>query len=464
MKYADLDRSQLAPQVQTLYDYAKDDAPTKSGSLSTTLLKSTTWPRAFQAYVAYTERVAAGSHFGPTRFYEILSSWGIRPIRYDEYACPHCFAYDMGEKSQAIDDHMQHVRQSAQKYREVILGLPEQYDPNITSSQKFVLILIDYCRIHELGTVGKEKRKVSVFNITIVLSRSYQVSFDWLATAKQSYEFMATAFEDWFKTHLVELGLPLDVDLVFWSDGGLRNYGTIDIMTTMAKVHQRYITVNFFPSYHGHSRCDAHFGYLKMSLRRQYPTGGLISVEQVMDKLKEMKNTKATLLDSDLLAPDSEVGKLANWKSRKGDKQGVKSFNVFLFSPMGEIFAKRVVGVDKHNWYKKPPLLRTSNTKKTASPEIAPAASDLPSSSNSAMAPPIAPNTPASAKKGPSGRTNAAKKGATIAKRPAGFPAGSQFQAALRARIAANPEHYRAEFIRNTGRLPSIDALATAGR
>lgn len=457
MKFADVDFDQLNDSTKTVYSYAKDDAPTKSGSLDHTRIKATTWPAAYVSYSKFVE-ARGEAKLGPTRFYQIMTSWDIRPQKYDEYACPHCFAWDMGERTHEAHAHMDHVKIAAEKYRELIQALPED-GAQLTDPQKYIIVLIDYCRIHELGYVGKEKKKVSVFNITVVLDANHQVSYDYLSPAKQSYEFMASSLIHFFNHHLETLSLPKEVELTFWSDGGLRNYGTVDILHSLAIQSARTISIMFFPSYHGHSRCDAHFGYLKMSLRRTYPNGGLNSVDQVLQKLSEMKNTHSTLLDSATLGSELEQGTLGGWKSKKGDKQGVKSYSTFLFSPDGAIQAMRVIGTDKDIWYKKTPLQRVLKAKTTGGSNIASASplpndastQDMPSSTNAAIA--------SSAQTAQSAPPKAAKKSGAARKQTAPFPSGKGFYAALAKRISDNPEAYRASYIRSTGKLPSIEFL-----
>ena len=93
MKFADVGFDQLNDSTKTVYSYAKDDAPTKSGYLDHTKIKATTWPAAYVSYSKFVE-ARGEAKLGPTRFHQIMTTWGIRPQKYDQYACPHCFAWD----------------------------------------------------------------------------------------------------------------------------------------------------------------------------------------------------------------------------------------------------------------------------------------------------------------------------------------------------------------------------------
>jgi len=100
---------------------------------------------------------------------------------------------------------------------------------------------------------------------------------------------MQAAFRK-FETQLKKLNVREGLELYFWSDGGLRNYGTLAALWELSKRIQHGITMEFLPSYHGHSRCDAHFGRGKIALRKTYPSGGLNSVGQVMHVFRLLKN------------------------------------------------------------------------------------------------------------------------------------------------------------------------------
>lgn len=267
------------------------------------------------------------------RFCHLCREWGVKPINYDQYSCPHCFRIDIGDKDPKLTEHTTLINNGVSCYRHSINALPNEPVP--PSEIKNVVIMIDYARIHELGTPKGEKKKLSVFNITVVLDRQTQYCYDFMSCSKQGWTFMSSAFQE-FVPMLANLQIPKSAKITIWSDGGLRNYGTLEVINRFQRKIENCISLRFYPSYHGHSRCDAHFGQGKLSLRKGYPTGGLVSSQQVQEVFTKLKNTTAAILDTESLEQFDEESSwdVQDWKS-KG--QGVKSWQLFKFDGTGGI-------------------------------------------------------------------------------------------------------------------------------
>jgi len=138
------------------------------------------------------------------------------------------------------------------------------------------------------------------------------------------------------------LNVPEGVPISVWSDGGLRNYGSLIALESLGKGLNRTLKMEFFASYHGHSRCDAHFGQGKMALRKAFPLGGPDSIEKVQNVFGKLKNSTTKLLEKDDIAQVNDEG---NWDLGKWGLRGlgVKWWHIFSIPPTGSIGATRFV-------------------------------------------------------------------------------------------------------------------------
>lgn len=132
----------------------------------------------------------------------------------------------------------------------------------------------------------------------MILPGGEQHQFDYFAAASQSTGFMQASIN--------QLGLELkDIlkdrhleEIFIWSDGGMKTYGTVYCLDLLAQMLNIRVIQSYFAPYHGRSRCDAHFGRGKLLIRKYYPTGGLISIMQVVDAFKSIPNTRAVEIDA----------------------------------------------------------------------------------------------------------------------------------------------------------------------
>ena len=346
---------------EQLHNWLLDTAPVKSGQKTLRFLKFTTYLAAYSQFtLEKPDAVISQSHFR-----ELLRYWRIRPRQHDQYACPYCEQAD--EHAFTPEQRREHadlLESTWKNYGRDIDGLPAL----VTSpSRDYVIVLMDYCRIHELRNAaavdGKsEPRKLSVFNITLVRSRDSQTCYDHLSFDRQGYEFMNTSF-DKFAIAFDALGLVNVKEVRIWSDGGLRNYGSMVALSSLAQKIQKVVKVSFFAPYHGHSRCDAHFGRGKLTLRRKYPTGGLLRATQVADVFSEA-GAETVILDPQ----ESVEPKLfQKWKSDKGENEGVRHYNRFELDGISIKAIKLNNGAILKTHTKQVPLLKENTSSRAAS-------------------------------------------------------------------------------------------------
>lgn len=320
--------------------WCKDNAPITSGTENDSRMRFSTFGAAHKAY----QKDLAGEPEPPlsySSFWSTLFSWRVKPISYDQYSCPHCYRLNHSSctlEELAHDSHNVKLARIWPIYTEQVLKLRK----NVAD---FILIIVDYCRIHELGSIsnseGGKTSKVSILNLTVVTNGNIEHAYDYFATGQQGEAFLRASLED-FSRFVPELaGLK---PIVVWSDCGLKNYGTVSSWLDFSKKLNNRITYRFFPPYHGHSRCDAHFGRGKLRLRRRYPDGGLNKEFQVIKTFEEMSNTTVHDLGKTFATPE---GNWSAWKTGNG----VRSIDAIQFS-MGDVYTQSVL-VDKENdWHR----------------------------------------------------------------------------------------------------------------
>lgn len=316
---------------QFLANWLRDNAPTKSGSLNAQCLR---YPTFFAAYHIYCAHAVTSNMepYGNVHFTRLLRTWGVKPLAYDEYACPKCYSLDCGDRSESLVVHEKAVKIGVERYRNSTDNVSDTATPG-----NIIVMLVDYARIHELGIGKGDAKKLSVLNITIVLTKNSQRCFDYFSCAKQGYAFMKEAFQR-FANEFETLGVTSNASIHYWSDGGLRNYGTVSALHYLSKRLRHNIIAQFFPSYHGHSRCDAHFGLGKRTLRKTFPVGGLEFSDQVVSIFNSLVNSEAVKmapkdLDEHWKSEDQwNLGKEENPSSWLHKGHGIKSWNMLTFA------------------------------------------------------------------------------------------------------------------------------------
>lgn len=281
-------RDSLTTQLQVvLSDWCADNAPIQSGSLNHRQLNFTSLA---EAYKAYKEEMGWKQlqFYSFSGFCATLFSWSVKPIKYDKYACPLC--YNLYHKGRSFAD-IENDRHTKEKdamwslYRQQIDYL-QHFDDD------FIVLIMDYSRVHELGAISlaedEKASKLSILNFTLVLPGNVEQRYDFLATGKQGTSFMRKSIDELARLISKQIENRF---IEVWSDCGLKSYGTVNNMHHLHKLLNVNITHNFFPRYHGHSRCDAHFGRGKAILRQTYPQGGLNDTLQVVSAFNSIENT-----------------------------------------------------------------------------------------------------------------------------------------------------------------------------
>lgn len=323
-----------------LREWCQDNAPVKSGSLDEAHLIFSTYGEAYKAY----RKDMEASHEVPysfSGFYSVLYKWAINPRRYDKYACPLCYALGISKLSadeQACDPHSVRLNRIWPIYR-------NQVDELRRNNAKFILVIMDYSRVHELGAVssqeGGQRTKLSILNFTVVLNGNEEHFFDFFATGKQGKDFMRQAMQH-VAMYLKEWGQ--NHPIMLWSDGGLKSYGTVSNVLELSGLLKKTIVHRYFPAYHGHSRCDAHFGRGKRLLRKHFPIGGLSEIPQVVETFHGLPSTVTELLTN---VPVSDSGNWAPW----GDGKGIRSVDSVKYMD-GQIFVGTVRRDGIESWKK----------------------------------------------------------------------------------------------------------------
>jgi hypothetical protein len=276
------------------------------------ILRYSTFNEAYKAYrtVMLEKNLRPYSFSG---FCGMLYNWAIGPLRYDRYACPLCYAMYASRKSiQEIEQDPHKIQQNNiwSIYTDHVDGLRK-------GDRSYVVVIMDYSRVHELGAVkqdeGEEATKLSILHFTVITAGNEERAYDCFATGKQGPIFVKDSMAH-FMPRLKELAQNA-AKIYFWSDGGLKTYGTVRNMFQLAKDVEKSIVHHFFPPYHGHSRCDAHFGRGKRELRNRFPNGGLANIFQVMDTFNGIPGAYTELLSK--IRPKEE-GTYSKWPSGKG--------------------------------------------------------------------------------------------------------------------------------------------------
>ena len=257
------------PRREDLRNWLISNAPVKSGQLNYRALRDGSYADGWKSYSTMVK-----NPYELDRFTKILHDWGIHPAKYDQFACPKCAKKEPDEEHAATRD-VQFAAHRAHK-KAVELG-------------KAAILVMDYCRIHELGLVQMdiegEKRarsmKLSCLGIVLITAsdskfRSYH--FDFFSASKQTGDFLQEAVDEFWPMFLERFNPDWRM-IYLWADGGMENKANLAVLvdlqrristicTDWSAPHIPILQANFYAPYHGHNDCDAHFGRIKESIRR----------------------------------------------------------------------------------------------------------------------------------------------------------------------------------------------------
>jgi len=143
-------RTHLTTQLQRdLSDWCANNALIQNGSLNHSLLNFLTYLEAYNIYILFVDQTKRFT-FCFSGFYACLASWSIKPLPYGKYACPLCYLlYQSGKTIAEIEDDVHSLGKDLvwALYRSDISSLKLQ-------DSSFVLLIMDYCIVHELGYVS----------------------------------------------------------------------------------------------------------------------------------------------------------------------------------------------------------------------------------------------------------------------------------------------------------------------
>lgn len=284
-----------------LKNWLMDHAPVKSGQKNYRVLQDGTFEKSYAKYKA-AAACANSIAFGMTSFLQHLHAWYIHPAKFDQYGCPTC------QQGHLTPEHK---------------GLLEaQFDAfhrqlkEVEAGQS-AMIIMDYCRMHELGHVKTQNTeeghqmsvnmKLSCLGFVLLTKDLEKEStlesrhFDFFSVSKQTGAFFQESVEELFDkmAFLIDYGWKF---IYIWGDGGMETAANLTVLGELQKqiadlcidagsASMPYIQASFFPPYHGHNRCDAHFGVIKKSLRQQFPSGAS-SVDDVLSVAGNITNTQ----------------------------------------------------------------------------------------------------------------------------------------------------------------------------
>lgn len=104
-------------------------------------------------------------------------------------------------------------------------------------------------------------------------------NFDYFSISKQNGAFLALGMNRFWDVFSPIINWNWEM-IYLWADGGMETGAGLAVLLELQKSIADladelgaekfpYIQANFFPSYHGHNNCDAHFGRIKENLRHR---------------------------------------------------------------------------------------------------------------------------------------------------------------------------------------------------
>lgn len=283
------------PQQQAAYDWVLPQAPVTSGHRNHRCMKYGSYAEAHKAYSS-----AVPNAFSVDHFTKLMEQWGVHHLNFDKYQCPDC---SQGEPSR--------------EHRELLESQFKSYDlhKKLVLDGKAAIMVMDFCRVHEIGEVsvatnnGKSKTRMKMSCLAVVLvtqdpaekTRLLYQNFDFTSVSTQSGEFVYEALAKFKDVLLPTLQFTWNMIYV-WADGGMANgpnlgalanlqFAIADLATAFGETSFPLLQSNYFPPYHGHNVCDAHFGRIKESVRRHAQT--LPDRHSVINAANSLPHTQA---------------------------------------------------------------------------------------------------------------------------------------------------------------------------
>lgn len=262
----------------------------QSGSDGDRHLCRATWKSGYLDYMEdLKEHGLEEFRIGEVAFRKWCRKWNVKLFRHDRYACPHCQKANSGAIPKTDPAYVAH--------RFLVEGMHEIYHKlrESLADPEAVLVILDYCRHHAIDATSvptsvklksdpqrykKANMKTSHLSATIVtqpwaeVGHCTDVHIDVIGQVKQGPAFMNAGMQ-----HIIDYlqqNLPERRKVHFFADGGLRTWGTLErISSVSAALDGIDVDAHYFASYHGHNPCDAHFGQIKIKIKREGKQGML---------------------------------------------------------------------------------------------------------------------------------------------------------------------------------------------
>lgn len=313
-----------------LLEYLSDNAPVKSGSRNFRILKKSTIKESWMDYCDSLQSQGL-STLEYTQFRQLVHSYGIHCQKFDEYACPYC------QEEPQTQRHQQHLEQQFVAYDDQKRELKKE---------KSALIFQDYCRIHEVkeSFIGPEekskKSKLSVCGFVLLWwdgpSGSYKhFNVDFFSRNRQKSSFLTKSLT-LFMSYCGDKIKPEWETIHFWADGATRTHMNLFnfflLHKELRRINKNFSTLqlNFFPPYHGHNQCDAHFGAGKVAIRRDTPRSTEATEDTAIESFSHLPYTRTFRIEEILQEQTKFELKYFSAKFKKSVVP-VKSFFAFKF-------------------------------------------------------------------------------------------------------------------------------------
>lgn len=295
--------------MRGVWEYLNNFTNVRSGSDGIRHLRHGTWREAYQHYLAEIGQMGYRP-ITQNGFIRVCRRWHIRLFRHDRYACPICEDVRMSQISE--DDPGYRAHRSRVDGMQIVHQRCRQLLKDLT----YVIIIADYCRHHDVAAISidsherqvkdpskykKKTAKTSILSFTVITSPEKGTTctdqhFDVMGQVKQGPAFMKYGLEElrkWLEENMSERK-----NILFWADGGLRTWGTIQLLSELSS-HWDSVTIraHYFASYHGHNPCDAHFGQIK-TLAKHLGKQGMLQPDDIEKIIRSLDRTTLRLIDS----------------------------------------------------------------------------------------------------------------------------------------------------------------------
>lgn len=242
--------------------------------------------------------------------------WGIHISKFDEYTCPYCIRDPIPE------DYTKALESQFEAH-----GLHKK----LVLEGRAGVIVADYCQFHELdefkvnipllGTTDRLKLSCLGF---VLLSKDAEkedhicaTNFDCFSLSRQKGAFFSEGVDEILSAFNESFDYNWEF-VFFWADGGMRTLANLNSLAHFQQLimdgaaereleSYPLLQANFYPPYHGHHRCDAHFGRIKQSAAEPLPNTVTLQIPPVSYSKPKLEMKQLPLLPQHPPPPKSSI-------------------------------------------------------------------------------------------------------------------------------------------------------------